>query len=67
MPFNIQSENSNSLLTKCGIFFKIFQAISRITQKRGSTSPAFRKPKHSPIKVVENRADRNPSACSCKS
>ena len=22
MPFNIQSENSNSLLTKCGIFFK---------------------------------------------
>ena len=50
MPFNIQSENSNSLLTKCGIFFKIFQAISRITQKRGSTSPAFRKPKYSFIK-----------------
>ena len=22
MPFNIQSENSNSLLTKCGIIFK---------------------------------------------
>ena len=51
MPFNIQSENSNSLLTKCGIFFKIFQAISRIIQKRGSTSPAFRKPKQSPIKI----------------
>ena len=51
MPFNIQSENSNSLLTKCGIFFKFFQAISRIIQKRGSTSPAFRKPKYLPIKM----------------
>ena len=67
MPFNIQSENSNSLLTKCGIFFKIFQAVSRITQKRGSTYPAFRKPKHSLLKLVKNRADRNSSACSCKS
>lgn len=50
MPFNIQSENSNSLLTKCGIFFKIFQAVSRIAQKRGSTYPAFRKQKYMPIK-----------------
>ena len=50
MPFNIQSENSNPLLTKCGIIFKLFQIVCRATYKRGSTYPAFRKPKHSPIK-----------------
>ena len=67
MPLNIQSENSNALLTKCGIFFKIFQAVSRIAKNEVLHTLPLESQNICLLKVVENRADRNSSACSCKS